>query len=482
MSLFSVNTNLGALAALQSLESTQQSLNETQNEVSTGQKVSQASDNPAIYSIANTINANIAGLSAVSDSLNFGAQVVSAASSAVKSISGVLTGLQQTVTSSITSGEDLTTLQNQVVAAITAINQYASDATFSGVNLLVSSASGAVTSNSLNVVQSVDGGVYSVANQVTGTGATKIADTLGLTGLNVLSGDVANGGTIAQYATIGANISFGSAATVGTGAGNGGTAGTFQLNSTTDNAAVQITLATSANQPNGSTVTFEFNDLANAAPLQSYDTSSTQTDVNDANTYTQTNTTIAVNFNSSTDSTNGVVAKLAAALSANGFGVVQQSDGSLSIVGQSITNVGFGTVSAGAFTQLSQTQATQNAGDNNLYTSGSSGTTAGAGAGVTVSSLTANQTAVTTVQSAVTKLNTISATLGAATQQITGIQNFTSSLSTALTAGVGALTDADLATESARLTSLQTKQQLATQSLTIANQQPQSLLTLFKNA
>jgi flagellin len=478
MSLFSVNTNLGALAALQSLESTQQSLNETQNEVSTGQKVSSAADNPAIYSIANTINANIAGLSAVSDSLNFGAQVVSAASSAVKSISGVLTGLQQTVTSSITSGEDLTTLQNQVGAAITAINQYASDATFSGVNLLVASASGNVTSNSLNVVQSVDGGVYSVANQVTGTGASKIADTLGLTGLNVLSGDVAAGGTIAQYASIGANISFGSAATVGT----SGTGGTFQLGTGTSNAAVQVTLATSANQPNGSTITFEFNDLANAAPLQSYDKSTSQTDVNDSNTYNQTNTTIAVNFNSSTDSTNGVVAKLAAALSANGFGVVQQSDGSLNIVGQSITNVGFGTVASGTFTELSQTASTQNAADNNLYTDQSSGTSPGAGAGVTVSSLTANQTAVTTVQSAVTKLNTISATLGAATQQITGIQNFTSSLSTALTAGVGALTDADLASESARLTSLQTKQQLATQSLTIANQQPQSLLTLFKNA
>ena len=45
---------------------------------------------------------------------------------------------------------------------------------------------------------------------------------------------------------------------------------------------------------------------------------------------------------------------------------------------------------------------------------------------------------------------------------------------------MGALTDADLAAESARLTSLQTKQQLATQSLSIANKQPQSLLTLFQ--
>jgi flagellin len=88
---------------------------------------------------------------------------------------------------------------------------------------------------------------------------------------------------------------------------------------------------------------------------------------------------------------------------------------------------------------------------------------------------------VTTVQSAISDLNTVAVNLGALSQQITGIQNFTSALSSALTAGVGALTDADLAAESAKLSSLQTKQQLATQSLTIANQAPQVLLTLFKN-
>jgi flagellin len=484
MSLFSVNTNLGALAALQSLEATQQSLNETQNEVSTGQKVSSAADNPAIYSIANTINANIAGLSAVSDSLNFGAQVVSAASSAVQSISSVLDSLQQTVTSSITSGESLTTLQQNVDNAITSINQYASDATFSGVNLLVATApSGG--SNSLNVVQSVDGNVYSVANQITATGATQLSDQLGLTNLNVLAGDVEQGSTIAAGSAIGANISFGAGTTVGQGASGTPTAGTFQLDDS-KNAAIQITLGGgTTDQPEGNTITFEFNDLANPAPLQSQDSSNSRTDGGGSNSdYTTTNTTIAVNFDSTTDSTNQVVAKLAAALNANGFGVVQQADGSLSIVGQNITGVAYGSVATNAFTAESATKSTPLGGtgsDAALYTTGLSASSGEYG-GVEVSALTPNQVAVTTVQTAVSKLNTISATLGAATQQITGIQNFTSALSSALTAGVGALTDADLASESARLTSLQTKQQLATQSLTIANQQPQSLLTLFKNA
>lgn len=47
-------------------------------------------------------------------------------------------------------------------------------------------------------------------------------------------------------------------------------------------------------------------------------------------------------------------------------------------------------------------------------------------------------------------------------------------------AGLGALVDADLAKESARLQSLQIRQQLGTQSLSIANQAPQSLLSLFR--
>ena len=49
----------------------------------------------------------------------------------------------------------------------------------------------------------------------------------------------------------------------------------------------------------------------------------------------------------------------------------------------------------------------------------------------------------------------------------------------ALESGLGALIDADLAKESARLQALQIRQQLGTQSLSIANQAPQALVSLF---
>jgi len=55
-------------------------------------------------------------------------------------------------------------------------------------------------------------------------------------------------------------------------------------------------------------------------------------------------------------------------------------------------------------------------------------------------------------------------------------------LSDALTSGIGNLVDADMAKESAKLQSLQVKQQLGAQALSIANQSPQIILSLFKGA
>ncbi len=70
-------------------------------------------------------------------------------------------------------------------------------------------------------------------------------------------------------------------------------------------------------------------------------------------------------------------------------------------------------------------------------------------------------------------------TLGANSKNIEFLSTFTSTLSDAVTEGLGALVDADLAKESAQLQALQVKQQLGIQALGIANQRPQTLLSLF---
>jgi flagellin len=70
-------------------------------------------------------------------------------------------------------------------------------------------------------------------------------------------------------------------------------------------------------------------------------------------------------------------------------------------------------------------------------------------------------------------------TLGANAKDIEFLSTFTKTLSDAVTEGLGALVDADLAKESAQLQALQVKQQLGIQALSIANQRPQTLLSLF---
>jgi flagellin len=70
--------------------------------------------------------------------------------------------------------------------------------------------------------------------------------------------------------------------------------------------------------------------------------------------------------------------------------------------------------------------------------------------------------------------------MGAQARQIAAHTSFVSKLSDTLEAGVGNLVDADLARESARLQALQVQQQLGVQALSIANQAPQVILSLFK--
>jgi flagellin len=89
-------------------------------------------------------------------------------------------------------------------------------------------------------------------------------------------------------------------------------------------------------------------------------------------------------------------------------------------------------------------------------------------------------TALATVEAAITAVQASLSTLGTASTQLATQTNFISTLTNTLTTGVGQLVDADLAAESANLQALQTKQSLGIQALSIANQGPGAILTLFR--
>jgi len=86
---------------------------------------------------------------------------------------------------------------------------------------------------------------------------------------------------------------------------------------------------------------------------------------------------------------------------------------------------------------------------------------------------------IATIQSSLTNVNSALAKLSAGSAKFSIQSTFTQKLSDTLTAGIGNLVDANMAAESARLQSLQVKQQLGVQALSIANQAPQAILSLF---
>ena len=97
-----------------------------------------------------------------------------------------------------------------------------------------------------------------------------------------------------------------------------------------------------------------------------------------------------------------------------------------------------------------------------------------------ISTVTLAQAVLTNLSASIANVNQALGNLGAQAKQIEAHNKFVSKLTDVLTAGVGNLVDADLAKESAHLQALQVQQQLGTQALSIANQAPQVILSLFK--
>jgi flagellin len=98
----------------------------------------------------------------------------------------------------------------------------------------------------------------------------------------------------------------------------------------------------------------------------------------------------------------------------------------------------------------------------------------------TISTQAKASTLVATIQSSLTNVNSALAKLSAGAAKFSIQAGFAQKLSDTLTQGIGNLVDANMAQESAKLQSLQVRQQLGVQALSIANQAPQTILSLFR--
>src|SRR5215472_8433778 len=136
---FSVNTNQGAMIALEYLNLTNAQLQQTQTEVDTGLKVASAKDDGATFAIAQNMRGDVAGYSAVTDSLNRGMSAVGVAMSAGQSISDLLIEMKQKALSASDQAldtasrqalsEDFSALRDQIASVV-------SNASFNGFDLL----------------------------------------------------------------------------------------------------------------------------------------------------------------------------------------------------------------------------------------------------------------------------------------------------------------------------------------------------------
>ncbi|MEK1863250.1 MAG: flagellin [Rhizobium leguminosarum] len=91
------------------------------------------------------------------------------------------------------------------------------------------------------------------------------------------------------------------------------------------------------------------------------------------------------------------------------------------------------------------------------------------------------QSALSTIESALSAMTSAGAQLGSISTRIDLQEDFVSALSDSIDSGVGRLVDADMEEESSKLSALQTQQQLAIQSLSIANSSSQNILSLFRS-
>jgi flagellin len=192
----SINTNVAAMTALQSLTATNKALTETQNRISTGFRVADASDNAAYWSIATTMRSDNAAMSTVQDALGLGAATVDVAYTGINSAIKVVDQIKSKLVAARQPGVDRGKIQSEITELQSQLRGVAESASFSGENWL-SVDSGAATYNaSKSIVASFSrtGGAVSIGTIDIDVGGTKLFDAADQSGILDVADTTTNGG------------------------------------------------------------------------------------------------------------------------------------------------------------------------------------------------------------------------------------------------------------------------------------------------
>ncbi|MBB6303065.1 flagellin [Rhizobium leucaenae] len=180
----SILTNNAAMSALQTLRGINNDLQSTQNAVSSGLRISKASDNAAYWSIGTTMKSDDSAIGAVSDALGLGAAKVDTATTAVTSALDIVSQVKSKLVTAMEGSVDKGQVQEEIGQLQQQLQSVAQSASFNGENWVVAAAN-----DSASVVSSFIRGT----NGTVSVSTTSYAFNTGATG-NVLFGS--NSGTI----------------------------------------------------------------------------------------------------------------------------------------------------------------------------------------------------------------------------------------------------------------------------------------------
>jgi flagellin len=199
----SVNTNYGALVALQSLNRTNQQLDAVQKRVTTGFRVNDAVDDGAAFAVAQGIRSNVAAIGAVNQQLSIGKGLVGIAIEAATSISNTLIKVRETVTKLADGGlsaeqrdqynTDLGRLQGE-------IQNFIANSRFNDVSLLMT---GAAT---VTVIANVSGDNLLLTGADFSAGAVNTLATAGAPANAAAAAALLNGGLVAAETAVASQL------------------------------------------------------------------------------------------------------------------------------------------------------------------------------------------------------------------------------------------------------------------------------------
>jgi flagellin len=135
----SVNTNLGSMVALQSLNKTSDQLSVVQKRISTGMRVADAKDDGGAFAVAQSVRADVAGLTAANEQLGGTKGVLETTFAALGKVSDTMIKARETLTrlaDGTINDDQRAQYEAQYTGLKTQIENFVADATYNGRTLL----------------------------------------------------------------------------------------------------------------------------------------------------------------------------------------------------------------------------------------------------------------------------------------------------------------------------------------------------------